>query len=161
VLGGRGGPSPLAVFGYLQPDRVCCWGLSWADFQRFKNRFYASGERFGISAALAWVLAHRLLIMGRLVGESFLTGVAFTSIPSGFSLPIEDQGYADPALWQAPDGGSEQTPARFHTQCPVAEIIRTNRRSPLRDSSVAPASMANAPNRGVLSLGPRTWDEAP
>ncbi|MCT0219255.1 efflux RND transporter permease subunit [Synechococcus sp. CS-1329] len=124
-------------------------------FSRF-NQMYSGGERW-YQRALAWALAHRALMMGVLVGGIALTGVAFTSIPSGF-VPIEDQGYAI-GFVQAPDGGSEQNTRQINAR--VAEIIRSE---PEISTAVIISGFSldgSAPNRGLFFVGAKNWDDRP
>ncbi|MBC1261849.1 RND transporter [Synechococcus sp. BSF8S] len=152
VLGGVTQPFSVLIFALI--------GLALGFFlepifTRF-NKLYAAGEG-GYKKGLGWVLSHRVLIMGFLVGGIALTGVAFTSIPSGF-VPIEDQGYAI-GFVQAPDGASEQNTRVINKQ--VAEILRTE-----KDISTAVIISGfsldgNAPNKGLFFFGTRNWSDRP
>ncbi len=124
-------------------------------FARF-NRLYEAAAG-GYKRGLSWVLGHRTLIMAVLLGGIVLTGVAFTSIPSGF-VPIEDQGYAI-GFVQAPDGGSEQNTRKINAQ--VAEILRTEKAI---DTAVIMSGFSldgNAPNKGLFFFGAKNWDDRP
>jgi len=84
--GARRVSSPLAV-GIFSLIGLRCWGLPGADFQRLQP-LLCLGEGW-YQRSLAWVLAHRLLINGRLVGGNRLNGALHRSL--GF-VPHEDQG---------------------------------------------------------------------
>jgi HAE1 family hydrophobic/amphiphilic exporter-1 len=152
LLGGVSNPVSVVLFSLIGLLVGAFLGPIFSGF----NRFYSAGEAW-YQRALAWVLAHRPLMMGVLVGGIALTGVAFTSIPSGF-VPVEDQGYAI-GFVQAPDGGSEQNTRRINSR--VAEIIRSE---PEITTAVIISGFSldgNAPNRGLFFVGAKNWDDRP
>jgi HAE1 family hydrophobic/amphiphilic exporter-1 len=120
------------------------------------NRFY-SGVDNGYKGLLGWVLDHRRVVMGVLVGGITLTAVAFNAMPSGF-VPIEDQGFAI-GFVQAPDGVSLQRTQEINRQ--VAEILRSEKENGVQNAALfSGASLdGNAPNRGIFFLGTETWDQ--
>ena len=146
--------NPLAVVAFT----LLGGGFGWATPLIFRvfNRGYAKVEG-GYHRGLAWVLSHRVLIMGVLLTGIGLTAVAFNVIPSGF-VPVEDQGYAI-GIVQAPDGTSLENMRTINQR--VAAILREE--EDIDSAAVfSGASLAgNAPNRGLFFFGTRNWSERP
>ncbi len=151
----------LLVGGVAHPATVAlCTGLGLLVssftpeiFVRFEQ-LYAAVERL-YHGGLDWVLGHRALVMGLLLGGISLTAVAFTAMPSGF-VPVEDQGYALGIL-QAPEGTSLQNTQRISRR--ISEILRT-------EPAIRTAAMfngagfeGNTPNRGFFFFGLKPWAE--
>ncbi|KEF41874.1 MAG: RND transporter [Cyanobium sp. CACIAM 14] len=169
-LSGKPLLAPLAAAGALagvltggldHPLSVAlCTGLgllvSWFTpeiFQRFNLLYTAMEARY--HGGLDWVLGHRRLVMALLAGGIVLTGVAFTTVPTGF-VPVEDQGYALGIL-QAPEGTSLENTKRINRR--VAEILRS-------EPEIATAALfsgagfdGNTPNRGFFFFGLKPWAE--
>ncbi|EAQ75134.1 MULTISPECIES: efflux RND transporter permease subunit [unclassified Synechococcus] len=150
VIGGTEHPLTVVIctaLGFL---------VSWFTpeiFSRFNVIYAAMEGRY--HSGLDWVLGHRRLVMGLLLGGIVLTGVAFTAIPTGF-VPVEDQGYALGIL-QAPEGTSLQNTERINRR--VAEILRN-------EPEIATAALfsgagfeGNTPNRGFFFFGLKPWEE--
>jgi hydrophobic/amphiphilic exporter-1 (mainly G- bacteria), HAE1 family len=120
------------------------------------NRFYARVES-GYRGLLGWVLDHRRVVLGVLVGGIALTAVAFNAMPSGF-VPTEDQGYAI-GFVQAPDGVSLEQTEQVNRQ--VGGILRSEQVNGVQSAALfSGASLqGNAPNRGIFFLGTENWDQ--
>ncbi|MEB3265244.1 MAG: efflux RND transporter permease subunit [Cyanobacteriota bacterium] len=150
VLGGVA--NPLAVLAFALLGGVSGWATPV--IFRWFNRIYGAVER-GYQQGLNWVLGHRSLIMGALMGGIALTAVAFNAIPSGF-VPVEDQGYAIGVV-QAPEGSSLNNMRAINQR--VAALLREE-----EDITTAAvfggASLAgNAPNRGLFFFGTSNWKD--
>ena len=128
-------------------------------FNRF-NAFYARVDQ-RYQRLLDWVLGHRRIIMSVLAGGIVLTGVAFSSLPTGF-VPVEDQGYGIGFI-QAPDGVSVEQTSRISDQ--VAGILREEAEengAVLNAGIYSGASLdGNASNRAVFFFGARNWNDRP
>ncbi|QPN60208.1 efflux RND transporter permease subunit [Synechococcus sp. CBW1002] len=156
-----GALSGMLIGGVVQPfSVVLCTALgllvSWFTpeiFSRFNLLYAAMEHRY--HRGLDWVLSHRSLVMGLLLGGIVLTAVAFTRVPTGF-VPVEDQGYAL-GIIQAPEGTS--LPNTEHINQRVAEILRS-------EPDIATAALfsgagfeGNTPNRGFFFFGLKPWEE--
>lgn len=152
VFGGVSNPLPVVLFTAIGLVLGFFIEPIFAAF----NRFYSRVES-RYKSLLQWVLDHRRVVMGLLLGGIVMTGVAFNAMPSGF-VPTEDQGYAI-GFVQAPDGVSLETTEAVNRQ--VAEILRSEQENGVQSAAIfSGASLqGNASNRGIFFFGTENWDQ--